>query len=164
MRVRHIRPDDDGLLVEFFDRLSLETRQQRFMTTREHVPAEEVQREARRLAVIDPRYEAALVAVVEEHGAERIVGVARFVGSPDDPQLAEFAIVIRDDYQREGLGSILLDLLIQVALARGIDCLVGVTLLENTGIQRLVRRLGLPLSIQTRRGETTMTIRLGFDD
>lgn len=160
VRVRHIRPSDDILLVDLFQRLSVVTRRMRFMTMREAVAPDELRRTSRRLAAIDQRHEAALVASVDEQGTERIVGVARLVAMPETPHTAEFALVIRDDYQREGLGRELLDLLIQVALVRGIRRLVGLALLENVGIQRLVRSLGLPVALRSSRGETTMTLTL----
>jgi acetyltransferase len=161
VHVRHIRPDDDALLVELFGRLSEETRRMRFFSPLPDLPDAIIWREAHRLADIDPVASAALVATVEEEGRERAVGVARLGGVPRDPEAAEPAIVLRDDYQGEGIGTALFDLLVQVAMVRGYRRLRAISLAENVAVQRLIARLGLPFASETRRGETTTVIELG---
>lgn len=161
VRVRHILPEDDVLLLEFYDRLSPETRRLRFFTTGPNLPDEMVWREAMRLAHIDPTLQAALVATVEEEGLEQAVGVIRLAQDASDPLTAELAIVIRDDYQREGLGRALVWLMIDVARARGLKRLRAVSLGENVGVQRLIQDIGLPVATSIDHGETTQTIDLG---
>ena len=158
--IRHIEPQDATLLVDLFHRLSPETRRLRFFAPRNNVPDEIVWREARAGANIDPLVEAALIATLPEEGQERAVGVARMVRSPDEPATAEVALVVRDDFQGEGLGALLFDLLLQVALVQGIRRLVAITLAENGAMRQLVRKAGLPFTSQTRLGETTMIIEL----
>jgi acetyltransferase len=58
------------------------------------------------------------------------------------------------------LGTTLLDLIIQVAMVRGLKELYGLTLAENEGIQRLVRKVGLPVHTRVSHGEMTLTIEL----
>ena len=158
--IRHIRPGDAELLVEFFGHLSPETRRMRFMTNQVDPPEELVWQQAARLAAIDPQREAALVATVEAAGSTQIVGVARLGCESAGALAAEAAIVLRDDYQGQGLGSCLFDLLLQLAMARGIEQIWLLCLAENTGMQRLVQKSGLPYTTTTSRGETTMTIEL----
>ncbi len=104
--------------------------------------------------------QAALIATVPEEGQERAVGVARMVRGSDDQAMAEVALVVRDDFQGEGLGTVLFDLLLQVALVQGIKRLCAVTLAENGAMRQLVRKAGLPCTSHTRLGETTMIIEL----
>ena len=155
--LRSIRQSDAALLVDLLERLSPEARRLRFMMPVNDMPAEVVWREARRLAAVDPDRGLALVATAREDGRERIVGVARLYYA-DDPGDAEFALVVRDDYQGEGLGRALLERLVALGRARGLRRLQGLTLAENTAVRRLIQTIGLPVDSQTSRGETALTI------
>ena len=160
VRIRHIVPEDAALLVDLFNRLSLETRRLRFFTPKPDVPDAVRWPEAVRLSTINPLVQAALIGTVQEGTENHGVGVARLIRDADDPTTAEVAIVVRDDYQGEGLGTVLFDLLIQVAMVRGLKRLRAVSLAENEAVQRLVRHTGLPVTGQALRGETTMIISL----
>jgi acetyltransferase len=160
IQIRHILPEDAVLLVDLYNNLSPETRRLRFMAPTPDLPAEVLWPEAMRLSHINPQVQAALIVLAREDEQDRAVGVARLICDDDDPATAEVAIVLRDDYQREGLGTLLFDLLIQVALVRGLKRLRAVTLAENVAMQRLVRKSGLPFTGSTSYGETTMMIRL----
>jgi RimJ/RimL family protein N-acetyltransferase len=158
--IRHILPADAALLVDLFHQLSAETRRLRFFAPRADVPDEVIWREAEQGANINPQVEAALIATVREAQQERAAGVARMVRTIGAPPTAEVAIVIRDDYQGEGLGLVLFDLLVQVALVRGLQRLQAVSLAENIGMRQLIRKTGLPFTSETLRGETISTIEL----
>ncbi|MEN9936625.1 MAG: hypothetical protein RLZZ387_3204 [Chloroflexota bacterium] len=161
VRVRHIVPADDDLLVELYRRMSEETRRLRFMVIHNELPEEIMWREAHRLSDINPLLAAALVGTwAEADGREHAVGVARLARDAEDPTTAEMAIVIRDDFQREGLGAIMLDLLIQIAMVSGVRSIRAVSLAENEGIHQLVQRTGLPVTSYTSHGETTQIISL----
>jgi acetyltransferase len=72
---------------------------------------------------------------------EWIVAVARFVRAADDPEAADFAVVVGDPYQGEGLGTELLERLADAAVARGIRRFRASALAENVAAHKLVRRL-----------------------
>jgi RimJ/RimL family protein N-acetyltransferase len=160
VHIRHIAPVDAALLVDLFNRLSPTTRRLRFFSPMIDIPQEQIWSDARRLSAIDPLVDAALIATIPENGQERAVGVARLVRDSGDSTAAEVAIVLRDDYQGEGLGTRLFDLLLQVALVRGLKRLWAISLAENSAFHHLVRNSGLPFTSQTLRGETTTTITL----
>lgn len=155
VHIRHIRPADAPLLEDLFERLSPETRRLRFMMPVGDPPADRVRAEARRLADVRGRDEDALVATAREGEHERIVAVARLCRSA---AAGELAIVVRDDYQGEGLGRVLLDRLIKLARAWGVARVEALTLSENTAMRQLLRTAGLPLASQTSRGETLITL------
>lgn len=161
VHIRHITIDDTTLLADLFHRMSPETRRLRFLSPLPDLPDDFVLREAAQLATINPRTQAALIATVEEAGQQHAIGVVRLAAATADTAAAEFAIVIRDDYQGEGLGTTLLDLIIQVAMVRGLKELYGLTLAENDAIQRLIRKVGLPVHTRVSHGEMTLTIELG---
>lgn len=156
--LRHLEASDDALLVELYGRLSPETRRLRFMTVPHDVPAELLWREAHRLSDLDPCLAAAIVATIHEDGQERAVAVCRLARDADDSHTAEMAIVIRDDYQRDGLGGLMLDLVIQLAMVGGVSRIRAVSFAENEGLHRLVVRTGLPVHTSTSHGETTQVI------
>ena len=59
----------------------------------------------------------------------------------NEPHTAEIAIVVVDEYQGRGLGSLLLDLLITIARKNGLDALCGYVLPENRAMIRLLKRV-----------------------
>lgn len=162
LHIRHILPSDAERLVDMFYQLSERTLSLRFAMAMVNVPVTRVIREATRLAVIDPASADALVALEPvASGPEQIVGVARLAGAT--ATTAEFAMTIRDDYQGRGVGSFLFDLLIQVALARGLHTLTASVLAENRPMLTLIRRSGMPTRIATSHGESEVTMYLSSE-
>ena len=150
--IRPIAADDGERHRRFLNSLSLQTRYQRLLSARRLLPGE-----LQRLVAIDYRHELALIATVPSPAGEQEAGVARFVrhaaGTAEDAgdaedadHVAEFAIVVQDDWQHRGLGRLLLCSLIDAAQAAGIERLAGTTLATNASMLRLARRLGFSVS------------------
>jgi GNAT superfamily N-acetyltransferase len=144
VRVRHMRREDAALLERMFYQLSSETRYRRFFVPLDSVDEERVRREARRLATINPARETALLALTAEGGCEEAVAVARFTRLAERDDSCEGSIVLRDDFQRLGLGRQLFDLLVQTAIASGLRHMVLLTHADNFGLISLVQGLGIP--------------------
>ncbi|MBO0723880.1 MAG: GNAT family N-acetyltransferase, partial [Blastocatellia bacterium] len=66
--------------------------------------------------------------------------VARYIRSAEQPQSAEVAVAVIDDYHRRGLGQQLLVALARVALENGITRFHGNALLENRPLLQLLRK------------------------
>lgn len=160
VRVRHMRVDDSELLERMFHRLSSETRYRRFFVPLDHVEDERLHREARRLATIDPARETALIAVVDEDGREEAIGVARYSCLEERADSAEASIVLRDDFQRTGIGRQLFDLLVQTALAHGLRHMVLLTHADNLGMIGLIQALGIPFKGRHSAGLYEMDVQL----
>ncbi|MCK9387653.1 MAG: GNAT family N-acetyltransferase [Sulfuritalea sp.] len=140
--IRPIKPEDAGMEQEFVKCLSPEARYMRFMNTiREISPAQLI-----RLTQIDYDREMAFVATLDEDGAEREVGVARYATNPDG-ESCEFAIVVADDWQGKGLARRLMGILIDTARARGLKHMHGDFLAENSRMLAFVAGLGFVLSV-----------------
>ncbi|MFZ0088440.1 MAG: GNAT family N-acetyltransferase [Solirubrobacteraceae bacterium] len=135
--IRPIRPDDRERLQRSHQRLSPESRYRRFLAAKPDLTATD----AGHLVDIDGRDHYALVATVAEGDDEAIVAVARFVRLPKEPRTAEFAIVVGDPYQHEGLGGELLGRLADAAVTRGVDRFHAITLADNLAIRRLITRV-----------------------
>ena len=156
--IRPIIPDDAGRLVDLYYRLSDTTRRLRFHSMRQNVPLEMIEQETRQLSDLDPANQAALVAAVEEEGEERIVAVARLARSEEDPTEAESAIVVRDDYQNQGLGTHMLKLLAEVARSMNIKRLTAWIMTENLHMLHIIKKSGLDVAADTRYGETYISV------
>lgn len=134
--LRPIRPDDDALEKAFLCGLSRDSRYNRLLSSRALTPEE-----IRRLTRIDYEREMALVAVSGHDRQAQLLGVARYHKDADGAG-AEFALVVADAWQRKGVGSLLLQLLLQHARTAGIARLHGITLASNQSMQMLARKLG----------------------
>jgi GNAT superfamily N-acetyltransferase len=134
--IREIRPDDQHGLRAAYDRLSPQSQYRRFLAPKPHLS----DAETRYLVEIDGSDHYAVVATLPER-SDWILGVARFVRLPEDPQAAEMAVVVGDEYQREGLASTLLGHLAEAARARGVSRFRATMLAENMPAHRMVRGL-----------------------
>jgi acetyltransferase len=135
--LRPIRPEDAAIEQAFVQRLSPESRHFRFMNMlRELTPLM-----LARFTQIDYDREMAFVATLDEEGAEREIGVARYITNPDG-ESCEFALVVADEWQRRGLGRRMMTLLIDVARTRGLREMVGYVLADNRSMLALCQSLG----------------------
>lgn len=157
VRIRHIVPSDAPLIVDINHRFSPRTKWLRFFSS-VGIPEERLWDEAKRLSDIDPAIQAALMGTIEEDGEERAVAIARMIRDEALADTAEVAIVVRDDFQREGIGRVIFDLLVQIALVQGLKRLYAITMPENLGMQRLARGVGLPVKVKIQDGEMRITI------
>jgi acetyltransferase len=87
----------------------------------------------------------AFIAVTEEDAKETEIGVARYVTNPDG-ETCEFALVVADAWQRKGIGSGLMEQLMEVARSRGLKTIEGEVLTaSNEEMLALVKILGFSI-------------------
>lgn len=133
--LRLVRPSDKQLLLQGFERLSPASRHFRFMGVRNTFSEEEL----RYLCEVDGIDHFAMGAVFERaDGSEEGVAIARFIRSNHEPDVAEPAITIIDDYQGIGLGGVLLKRLITAARERGVERFHTEFLRSNTKTAQLL--------------------------
>lgn len=132
--LREVTPEDADLLREGFDQLSDASRQFRFFGAIERLSDAQI---AAFTSPNDRDHVAIGAAVPDEDGLDP-AGTARFVRLPNDPRAAEFALTIVDRYQRRGLGTLLLGVLLRVACHNGIDRLIGYVMRSNRGMLSLL--------------------------
>ncbi|WP_442909327.1 bifunctional acetate--CoA ligase family protein/GNAT family N-acetyltransferase [Ideonella sp. BN130291] len=136
--LRPIRPEDEEQHRRFLQQLSPEDIRMRIFQTRRELPRSELAR----LTQVDYEREMAFIAVgADAQGAPETLGVGRTVRDPDNTE-AEFAVIVRSDLKGRGLGSMLLEQLIEHARSRGTPRLVGWVLRENSAMLQLARHLG----------------------
>ncbi len=142
--LRPIRPEDALALQEFIRGLSDRSRYMRFVSMmRELTP-----RMVARYTQIDYHRELALVATTSlpnpaNRGlpADVVIGLAHYLRNADG-RGAEYALVIGDDWQRQGLGVKLMRKLIDAASEQGLEYIDGLVLAENKPMLALMTRLG----------------------
>ena len=145
LRIRPIAPDDGPRLAAAMRTLSPESARRRFLAPKPSLSAHEL----RYLTAVDGVDHLALVAVTDD---DRIVGVARCVrGAPGDDE-AEFAIVIGDAQQRQGLGTALTQALADAACRVGIRRFTATTLAENTAVEALLAGVATALEERSADG------------
>ncbi|TMF69445.1 MAG: GNAT family N-acetyltransferase [Chloroflexi bacterium] len=137
----HLRPivaEDEALLHEAVAAMSERTVYFRFFSPIKRMS----DALAHRLAVVDYNDRFAIVATSHRPtGKERIVGVARY-DRARGTDVAEVAVAVIDEYQRRGLGSVLLAELARVARAHGIKTFSLIVLPENREMLGLLRKMG----------------------
>ncbi len=151
MLVRAIRPADAPGLVEAFEQLSETSRYRRFFTVKPHLS----ERSVAFFTDVDHHDHEALVAVAP--GSGQLVGVARFIRNPEEPDQAEVAVTVIDSWQQRGLGTALLRELAQRAAEEGIRHFTAEILAENRPMLTLARRLG---PAETASHGTTVSARI----
>ena len=121
----------------FIEQLSAEACHFRFLGYVRH-PSERLLDDLTRL---DPERDVAFAAVVAEDAHEKIIGVSRYSADKDNER-CECAVVVDDEWQNKGLGTLLMRRLIEVARARGIRTMRSIDLTENVRMADLARDLG----------------------
>jgi GNAT superfamily N-acetyltransferase len=134
--LRPIRPSDRDLLLDGFERLSPQSRYRRFQA-----PMEDLSEPLLRyLTEVDHHDHEAIGAIdpASGHG----IGIARFIRQADRPDAAEAAVTVADDWQRRGLGTLLLGALADRARAEGIRVFTAVVLAANAEMLEVLEHVG----------------------
>jgi GNAT superfamily N-acetyltransferase len=127
-----LEASDGELLRRFFYRLSPETLYRRF-----HSPiTRPEQAHPQFLLNVDHFDREAVVAVVDGE----IVGVARYV-RPKEGAPAEVAVVVADDWHRQGIATRLMRALASCARAAGVERFAMSMQADNAAVLKLMKRL-----------------------
>jgi GNAT superfamily N-acetyltransferase len=132
--LRRTQPQDGGGLRALVDGLSRESRYFRFLTG-----ARVVDEIVDGLAAPGPGGMALVVVAPAADGAPAIVASAEYVVSG---RIAEFAVVVADGWQGQGLGRRLIARLCELARAAGLRGLRGDVLSENRRMLAILRGFG----------------------
>jgi acetyltransferase len=158
--VRPIRPEDEPLMVKFHRTLSERSVYLRYFTAlklEQRITHERLSR----LCFVD--YDREMALVVERADPKtherQILGVARLSQMRGTSE-GEFALIISDGWQRQGLGLHLLRMLIEVARAEKLERIVGTILADNHDMQRVARRAGFTLHSEPESNDYWAELRL----
>ena len=137
--IRPVQGTDAPLLADGFARLSPRSRRMRFLTTKKELSGAEL----RYFTDVDHHDHEALGAL--NHADGRGVGIARYIRHADDPQAAEIAVAIVDDWQGRGLGTELLTRLSGRARSEGIHRFTALVAEDNIAMAGLLRNMSASL-------------------
>ncbi len=137
VKLRPIRPEDEPLESALFKSLSKETIYFRFFG---YIP-EPDHTTLSRFTHIDYDREMAIVAEIDSETDPKIIGVVRIIADPWN-ETAEYAIVLADAWQGQGLGKLLTEFILEIARDRGILKLVADVLATNEGMLHLFKKWG----------------------
>lgn len=150
--LRPVKISDEPLIKEFTYSLSDRSMYYRYFSLQKEMPHEHLQK----IVVIDYMQEMTLLAVIMDGERETVIGIARYV--MEDPNFANFNIVVRDAHQHRGLGKALLSRLMTLAHRRGLSGFTLEVLMENRPMRALMshfRKLGHGVQMQV-EGDTAL--------
>ncbi len=144
--LRPIRPEDEPAHWEFLEHVNAEDKRYRFFSNIGELPRQEMAK----LTHIDYDREMAFIAkgseiCGDETGGEKTLGVVRAITSPDNEK-AEFAILLRSDMKRLGLGRMLMEKIVRYCRSRGTHRIIGQALAENAGMVGLAEAVGFEVT------------------
>jgi acetyltransferase len=139
--LRPIRPEDEPLWMELLAGCSRESIYARFR----HFFQWQSHQAAIRYCFIDYDREIAMVAELNRGGKRELLGVGRLVADPDHESV-EYAVLVGDQWQNKGLGSVLTECCLEIAGHWGLKRVVAQTGSDNARMLALFQRLGFATS------------------
>jgi GNAT superfamily N-acetyltransferase len=136
--IRPLHVQDADMERRFIEELFPVSRRFRFLDSMKS-PSEEL---LSQLTVLDPETDIAYVAVTVAGTHEHQIGVGRFSAGSGDKD-CEFAVTVADKWQNKGLGTLLMQHLIDAARERGIETMHSSDAWDNELMRRFAAHLGL---------------------
>lgn len=135
--LRPIRPEDEPLVEHMFQYLSKESLYYRFFGYVPQVTHEFLARYTQN----DYDREIAIIAEIDDEHERKMIGVVRIIADAWMDS-AEYAILIADPWQKQGLGYLLTDFILDIARDRGIRKIYASVLATNKGMIHLFEKRG----------------------
>ena len=152
IEIRALRPDDKEDMLAAVGRTGRDSLRRRFFTVKRGFSETEIAF----FMNIDFSNHVALVALAEEDGDKVIIGGGRYIVT--EPGKAEIAFVVIDDYQGQGVGTLLMRHLAVIARRAGLKELIADVLPENASMRKVFNKFGF----LARRGEDPTVIHLAL--
>jgi RimJ/RimL family protein N-acetyltransferase len=146
IEVRALRPDDETRMLAALSRTSPQSLYRRFFGVKKGFS----ESEKAFFLNVDFIDHVALVATIEQNGRAEILGGARYVVVQRG--IAEVAFTVIDDFQGNGVGSVLMHHLILLARRALLKQLVADVLPDNTAMISIFKKCGLPATITMAKG------------
>jgi acetyltransferase len=138
--LRPIKPEDEPMWLEMFQNFSEESIRYRFFQMLKDTP-----HEVRvRYCNIDYDREIAIVAELTEEGHRKILGVTRLSIEPDGKS-GEMAFIVGDKWQNQGLGTKMVDYVLDIAKEMGVEKVYFIMLPDNYRALSLTKKMGFDL-------------------
>ena len=150
VEIRALRPDDKDDMLAAVGRTGTQSLQRRFFVIKRGFSEKEIAF----FMNIDFANHVALVALADEGGRKAIIGGGRYIIT--EPGHAEIAFVVIDDYQGQGIGTLLMRHLAVIARKVGLKALIADVLPENAAMRKVFSKFGF----RARRGLDPQVVHL----
>jgi len=140
--LRPIRPEDEPLAYEMLSTCSEETIRSRYYQSIRNISHAMLVRSCH----IDYDRDMTIVAEARSDKKRRLVGIGSLTVDVNGGKAGEFAIIVHDEFQKRGLASKLLDVLIGIAVERGLQEFYGFLEPTNGRMTSLCEKLGMTRS------------------
>jgi acetyltransferase len=157
--LRPVKPEDEPMWLEMFSGWSEETIRYRFFGTIKIPLTYEFSVSC---TDIDYDKEIAIVAELEEDGKRKLLGVVRLFIEPL-LKTGEIAFVVADKWHRQGLGSKLVNYIIEISKDKRLDAIHAVILRDNYKVIGLMKKIGFDLEFHD-EDIVLATLDLKYDD
>jgi acetyltransferase len=138
--LRPIKPEDEPLWLEMFQNFSEESIRYRFFQIIKDTPHET----RVRYTNIDYDREIAIVPELTEEGRKRILGVTRVSIEPDG-KAGEIAFIVGDAWQGLGLGTKMVDYVIEICKDMRLERIYAIMLSDNYRAISLMKKMGFTI-------------------
>jgi len=154
MRIRAIRPDDKERLRQHFESLSERSIYHRFFGHKRSLNESDLHR----LTELDFIDHVGLAATLTVDGAERFIGVGRYLRTSDS--VPEVAFAVLDAYQGRGIATVLLHHLARIARQSGIQQFAAFVMGDNTQMLEVFANSGYRVSDSYEGGTVKVVLEL----
>jgi len=137
--LRPIKAEDEGRFDELIKSLSAESVRFRFFEVFKEIPHETLTKYCN----LDYDRQIAIVAELQ-NGSKQIIGAGRVIAEPDGKS-GEFAVLVTDQWQRKGLGSMLMEYIINVAKNMRLERIFAHVLPNNIKMKKLCEKKGFKM-------------------
>ena len=152
--VRPVRLSDDEALQDLFYSLSSESARHRFMAHKTAYPRAEMQR------LVDTDYVETLALVASDPETGALIAMARYDMVPAT-RFGDIAFAVRDEWQRRGIGTVLMRRMLEAARANGLRGFSADVLASNRGMLMVFQQSGL--TVQSRFDGACYHIEMPFE-
>lgn len=152
IEIRALRPDDKDDMLAAVGRTGTQSLQRRFFVVKRGFSEKEIDF----FMNIDFSNHVALIALAGEDGRQVIIGGGRYIVT--EPGKAEIAFVVIDDYQGQGIGTLLMRHLAVIARKAGLKELIAEVLPENAAMRKVFSKFGF----RAQRGHDPQVVHLAM--
>jgi GNAT superfamily N-acetyltransferase len=120
------------------------------------IPRETIQR----FSIINYKREMVMLAMESDAREEKIVGIGQYIISQERHE-ADVSVVVSDDMQNKGIGSLLLQYLANIAMREGILAFTASILSDNRAMLHVIDKLGYEVERSMTGSECAVRVFLG---
>ncbi len=142
--LRPIKPEDEPLWLELLGSCSKESIYSRFRYNF-HFDSHEI---ATQFCFIDYAREIAIVAEIMEEGRRKLIGVGRLIADPDH-EIAEYAVLITDKWQRKELGVMFTEYCLEIAKQWNLKTFYAQTTKDNHAMISVFKKMNFRIKFNS---------------